>query len=187
MGRMSLSLSKYEYAINRLRDEILFGLHMEDEILKLFPPIEMSHRGETRLVSKPTILDRSTRPHKSIVSMDEAMFLQTDVVKCTDVIYRLTMSLLNQQKAHTIEVMFETGEAAGHSIDGKGRDVWELYIEALQKLDYRFEGYKCYVGSDVMEKMLSNPPTEEQLNRAKEVVKSKREEFLAKRRVRRLG
>jgi hypothetical protein len=118
--------------------------------------------------------------------MDEAMFLRTDVIKCTDVISQLTMSLLNQQKAHTFEVMFETGEAAGNSIDGKGRDVWELYIEALQKLDYRFEGYKCYVGSDVMEKMLASPPTKEQLSRAKEVVKAKREEALTKKRVRRL-
>jgi hypothetical protein len=186
MSRISFSLPRYEYAINKLRDEVLFGLHMEDEILKLFPPIEMFHRGTTRLVSKPTILDRSTRPHKSKVSMDEAMFLQTDVIKCTDVISQLTMSLLNQQKAHTFEVMFETGEAAGNSIDGKGRGVWELYIEALQKLDYRFEGYKCYVGSDVMEKMLASPPTEEQLSRAKEVVKAKREEALTKKRVRRL-
>jgi len=187
MSKLPFSLPKYEYAINKLRDEVLFGLHMQDEILKLFPPREVVHRGATRLVSNPTILDRATIPHKSKVDMGEAMFLQTDVIKCTDVICRLTMSLLNQQKMHTFEVMFETGDAAGNSIDGKGRDVWELYIEALQKLDYRFEGYKCYVGSDVMKKMLATPPTEEQLERAKAVVMAKREEFLTKRHERRLA
>lgn len=186
MPALSFELPKYEYSINKLRDDILFGLHMEDEILKLLPPREVVHRGVTRLVSKPTILDRSTIPHKSKVDMSEAMFLQTDVIQCTDVICKLIMSLLNQQKMHTFEIMFETGDAAGNSIDGEGRDVWELYIEALQKLDYRFEAYKCYVGSDVMEKMLATPPTEEQLERAKAVVKYKREELLAKRRERRL-
>jgi hypothetical protein len=115
------------------------------------------------------------------------MFLQTDVVEFTNVIFRLTSELLNQLWAQTMGVMLDTGEAAGNSIDGKGRNVWELYIEALERMDYRFEAYKCFVGSDVMEKMLALPPTEEQLERAKAVVKAKREERLAKKRSRRLS
>lgn len=65
--------------------------------------------------------------------------------------------------------------------------MWELYIEALERMDYRFEGYKCFVGSNVMKKMLASPLTEEQLARAKAVVKAKREEYLAKKRSRRLS
>lgn len=187
MTRLSLALLKYEYSIRKLQDEVTYGFHMQDEILKLFPPVEVVHRGAHRIVSTPNILDRSSEPHKVKFNIDPDMFLQTDVVEFSNVLFRLTESLLDQLRAQTIGVMFDTGEAAGNSIDGKGRDVWELYIEALERMDYMFQGYKFFVGADVMKKMLDSFMTDEQLERAKAIVKAKREEFQAKKRSRRLS
>jgi hypothetical protein len=187
MLSLSLSLPKYEVAINRLQDEVYYGFHMLDEILKLFPPMEVIHRGTTRLVSKPSILDRSPRLHKTNFTIDPNMFLQTDVEKFAEVLFQLTTSLQIQQKIHTIEIMFDTSDAVGNTADAKGRNFWEVYIEALEKLDYRFIPHKFYANAETIKKATAVPPTEDQIRRAKEVIKAKREEYLAKKRTRRLA
>ena len=114
------------------------------------------------------------------------MFCQTNVVEFTNVTFRLSSELLNQLLVQTIGVMLDTADAAGNTVNGKGHNVWELYIEALQRLEYREEGYKCFAGSDVMERMLASPPTEEQLERAKAVMRHKREQYFSNKRSRRL-
>lgn len=148
MAKLSFYLPRYEDPINELQNEVLFGLHMQDEILSLFPPREIIHRGTTRLVSKPNILDRSMRDHHAKECIEPAMFLQTDVLKFRDYVLKLTNSLLDQQKRHTVEVMLETGEAAGNSIDGKGRNFWDAYIEMLRKAPYNKHGYTLYMHPD---------------------------------------
>jgi hypothetical protein len=187
MARLSLILPAYEYAVHKLQDEVTNGFHMLDEILSLFPPNEVVHRGAARLVSSPNILDRPMKPYESKVSAHPAMFLQTDVIKFRDILLSLTTSLLNQRRKETFETMFETSDAVENSIDGEGRNFWEVYIEALQKLDYRFQADKVYVNSATARKIEAVPPTEEQLQRMTNVVKAKQEERLAKKRFRRLS
>ena len=102
MAKLSFHLPRYDDPINELQDRVLFGLHMQDEILSLFPPREIVHRGITRLVSEPNILDRSMKSHHAKESIEPAMFLQMDVLKFRDYILRLTKSLLDQQKRHTV-------------------------------------------------------------------------------------
>jgi hypothetical protein len=187
MARLSLVLPKYEYAMNRLYDEVYYGFHMLDEILSLFPPRHVIHRGTTRQVSSPKILDTSPKPYKSKFSIEPDMFLQTDTIKFRDFLFNLVTSLQNQQKMHTFEIIFKTSDATGNNIEGEGRNYWEVYIEALQKLDYRFQADKVYVNSATARKIIEIPPTEEQIERAKVVIKAKREEYLANKRYRRLS
>jgi hypothetical protein len=52
MTKLSLALPKYEAAINGLHDEVQLTLHMQDEILRLFPPVYVVHKGPTRGCSK---------------------------------------------------------------------------------------------------------------------------------------
>ncbi len=94
MSTLSLALSEYEAAINELHDEVQFTLHMQDEVLKLFPPLYVVHTGTTRLVSSPNILDKPIRPQKTKFSMEPAMFLETDAVKMKEVMYGMTQSYL---------------------------------------------------------------------------------------------
>jgi hypothetical protein len=182
----SFVLPNYEYAIHDLQQVVMYAFHMQNQILKLFPPTEVFHRGSYRLVSTPNVLERAPECHKVKFKLDPAMFCQTNVVEFTNVTFKVSSELLNQLLVQTIGVMLDTADAAGNKVDGKGRNVWELYIEALQRLEYREEGYKCFVGSDVMERMLASPPTEEQLARAKAVMRHKREQYLSNKRSRRL-
>ena len=182
----SFVLPNYEYAIHDLQRAVMYAFHTQNQILKLFPPTEVFHRGSYRLVSTPKVLERDTDCHKVKFKVDPAMFCQTNVVEFTNVTFRLSSELLNQLLVQTIGVMLDTADAAGNTVNGKGHNVWELYIEALQRLEYREEGYKCFVGSDVMERMLASPPTEEQLERAKAVMRHKREQYFSNKRSRRL-
>lgn len=185
--RLSLALPKYEAAINRLHDEVQYSLHMQDEILRLFPPVYVVHTGTTRLVSSPNILDKPMKPHKTKFSMQPGMFLQTDVSKLKDVILGMTNDLLDQQKKQTAEVMIETGEAAGNSIDGKERNFWDTYIEMLEKASYSEHGYKVFMNPDTEEKIKKTPQTPEQCQKIQDVIKAKREEHFATKRTRHLS
>jgi hypothetical protein len=186
MSTLSLALPKYEEAINNLYDEVYFGFHMLDEILSLFPPLFLVHNGTTRQVSAPTILDTSPKPYKSKFSVGVDMFDQTDVNKFREHLYGLVTSLQHQQKIHTFEIIFQTSDAAGHTVDGKGRNFWDAHIETMQKASYVENGYKLYMNAETAKKIAETPPTEAQIEKMKDVLKAKRIEHFAKRRSRRL-
>jgi hypothetical protein len=186
MTTLSFALPKYEAAINELFDEAQFSLHMQDEILRLFPPVYVVHTGITRLVSSPNILDKLMKPHKTKFSMDPRIILQTDVPKFKDVVLGMTNDLLDQQKRQAADVMLETGEAVGHSFDSKNRNFWDTYIEMLQKAPYSEGGYKVFMNPDTEKKIKEIPQTLEQRQRIKDVIDAKREEYFANKRSRRL-
>lgn len=162
-------------------------LHMQDEILRLFPPVYVVHTGITRLVSRPNILDKPMEPHKTRFTMEPEMFLQTDVSKFKDVILAMTNDLLDQQRKQTADVVLETGDAVGHSIDGKGRSFWDTYIEMLRMAPYSEHGYKVFMNPDTEEKIKKTPQTPEQRQKIIDVQRAKREEYLAEKRTRHLS
>ena len=186
MVKLSFALPKYEAGINGLHDEVVFTLHMRDEILRLFPPIYVVHAGTTRLVSSPNVLDKPLKPHRAKISLDATMFVETDVQKFKDVILKWTTDLLEQQAKQTVEVMLETGNAAGHTFDAHDRNFWDAYIEMLEKAPYRPYGYTGYMNSETEKKIREIPQTPEQQKRIKAIQRAKREEFLRTRRTRRL-
>src|SRR5262245_29994569 len=98
MITLAFGLPAYELAINQFQDEVTNVLHMQDELLRLFPPIPVIHSGTTRLVSSPNILDRPMKPHKTKFSMEPDMFLQTDLSKFKNVVFGMTNDLLNQRR-----------------------------------------------------------------------------------------
>lgn len=186
MDKPSLALPEYEAAIKGLHDEVILTLHMQDEVLKLFPPMYVVHVGTTRLVSRPNVLDKPLKPHHTKIGLDATMFLKTDVQKFKDVILRWTTDLLEQQAKQTVEVMLETGNAAGHTFDAHGRNLWDAYIEMLEKAPYRPYGYTGYMNPETERKIREIPQTPEQQQKIKTIQRTKREEFLRTRRTRRL-
>lgn len=187
MVTLAFALPAYEAAINQFHDEIANVLHMQDELLRLFPPIQIVHTGTTRLVSSPNILDRAMKPHKTKFSMEPDMFLQTDVSKFKNVVFGMTNDLLNQRRKQTAEVMLATGEAAGNYIDGNKRNFWDTYIEVLQRLPYSEHGYEMFMNPDTERKIKETVQTEEQRQRMQDVIRAKREEYFAHRRSRHLS
>jgi hypothetical protein len=183
---LSFLLPEYESAMRKLYDEVYYNRHMLDEILSRFPPKQLIHHGCIRQVSTPSILDTPPTVKESKFSIETRLFHETDALRFRDVILDLVASLINQQKAHAFEIMSQTSGATGNTVESKGRNFWELYIAALEKLDCRVQASKFYVNSNTAKRIMAVPPTEKQINRAKDVMKAKREEFLAKRRSRRL-
>jgi hypothetical protein len=192
MARLSLSLYQYDEAIIKLQEEIYYCLHMNDEILSLLPPMDVSHGGPARIVSSPNVFDSSPRLHKAKGTVDIDMFLKTDALMFKEALLGINKSLQDQLKAHTWDTFFKTSDAAGNTIGGEGQSFWATFIELLKQTEFRFDndgthGYKVYMNSNTMKKILATPPTEEQLKRAKEIMDAKREAYFAKKRSRRLS
>jgi len=187
MAKLSFGLPKYEAGMNKLYDEVQHSFHMLDDVLRQFPPRQLIHHGCTRQVSTPRILDTSPRAHESKFTIEADLFLETDALRFRDLLFDLVSSLLNQQKMHTFQIICQTSNATGNSIDGKGRNFWEVYIEALQTIDYRFQVNRFLVNSDTAKQITAVLPTDEQIERAKDVMKAKREEYRAKKHSRRLS
>lgn len=187
MVTLAFVLPAYEAAINQFHDEVANFLHMEDELLRLFPPIQIVHAGTTRLVSSPNILDRAMQPHKTKFTMKADMFLQTDVSEFKNVVFGVTNDLIDQRRKQTAEVMLATGEAAGNYIDGDKGKFWDTYIEMLRRLPYSEHGHKLFMSPDTERKIQETAQTPEQRQRMQEVIRAKREEYFAHRRSRHLA
>lgn len=191
MQRVSFDLPFYDSAINRLFNDICNRFHMLDPILRLFPPREMSHGGTTRQVSTPRILDNVMRNYRATVDVEPSMLLQTDVVEFRDFLFNLVTSLQEQQRAHTLEVISDTSKAVGTYIEGGDRNIWDVYIEMLEKIELGFDhsGRPCSIGipSALAAKLTTVLPTEEQLELMASVVERKRQEYFANKRSRRLA
>jgi hypothetical protein len=193
MARLRLTLSYYEDAMDQLYNEVAYALHMGDEILSMFPPIKVSHRCKARIVSTPKVFDSTMKPLRAKEKAHVEMFLDTDSLKFRDLLLGLNKSIQDQLKMQTWDTIFKTAEAAGHSIDGKGRNFWNVYIETLQKIDFKFDqqgrhNYRFYMNSETAKSVMAVPPTDDQLRRAKEVMDAKQEAFLTKKkRLRRLS
>lgn len=92
----------------------------------------------------------------------------------------------------TWDTIFKTAEAAGNSIDGKGRNFWDVYIETLQKIDFKFDqqgrhNYQTVLHPNTYKKLMENPPTPEQEKRWQDTMDAKKAEYYAKKRTRRLS
>ena len=176
--------------MSRFYDQIYDDLHMHDNLLKLFPPKVIKHQGKTRQVSIPQVLDTPLRQYRATVSVEPEMFLRTDLTQFCEFVVSLILNLQAQQKAHTLEVLSQTSSATGNYIDGKNRNVWDIYIETLEKVDFGFD----YNGNPLVEflpvelasKITAVLPTEEQLKQVSQIFNAKREKYLATKHYRRL-
>jgi hypothetical protein len=191
MQRVSFDLPFYDSAINRLFNDVCNRFHMLDPILRLFPPKEMIHGGTTRQLSTPRILDNAMRNYRATVSVEPSMFLRTDVDEFRDFLVSMITSLQEQQQAHTLEVISDTSKAVGTYIEGKDRNIWDVYIEMLERLELRFDEsgkpHSIGVPSALATKLTAVSPTEEQLEQMTRVVERKRHEYFTNRRRRRLS
>jgi len=167
---LSFTLPAYDDAITRVYDQIFTGLHMRDNLLRLFPPRVMQHQGKTRQVSNPQILDTSMRLHRATIDLQPEMFLRTDTAQFREFVVGMVVDLQNQRKAHVLEVMSQTSDAVGNTIDGKDRNVWDVYIEALERVDLRFDKdgrplATFFLPSEHATKIATILPTDDQLKR----------------------
>jgi hypothetical protein len=188
---LSVNLPDYDVAINRMFNDICNRFHMLDPILRLFPPKVIVHGGAYRQVSTPRILDTMLKDYRATIGAEPGMFLQTDADEFRDFLVSMITSLQEQQEAHTLEVISDTSKAVGTYVEGKDRNIWDVYIEMVEKLELQFDEsgkpYSIGVPSALARKLTAVFPSEEQLQQMTHVVERRRHEYFANTRSRRLS
>jgi hypothetical protein len=190
MSKLSLYLPKYETAINSFYDNVYDDLHMQDEVLRSFPPVRVSHIGTTRWLSKPDVLEAPYKHHESKAIGDIDIFTKTDSIKFKDFLYKIIKPLQEKTRKHTEEIINQTCDSTNNKIDAKNQNIWDAYIEAIEKIEMVFDRYgnpnfvihppKFY------EKISETEPTLEQSNKVEGIFSRKKEEYLIKKQSRRL-
>lgn len=182
---MSFELADYETAFNRFYDEMDDDLHLQDEVLRMFPIVRVEHSGSTRLQSKPRILEEAFSPHKNAATGNWDMILETDANALKSFLLDLMIPIQESKRRHTEEIITRTADATGNNIDARNRNIWDAYIEMIEKVTMRFDenGNAQFViyPPAFREKLLkAEPPETQQKSRIEEIFAQKRAEFLAK-------
>jgi hypothetical protein len=191
ISKLSFSLPKYDIAISRLYNEVSDALHMQDEVLRCFPPMSVMHSGTTRFLTQPNILEAPYRQHRNTTSTEIKTVTQTNAVKFKEFLSALILPLLDQLKEHTGEVINQTCDITGNNVSAKDRNLWNAYIEALEKMEMHFndDGNPVFLihPPEFYEKLSKIKPTNQQLQTIEKIFSDKRKEHYAKKPTRRLS
>lgn len=190
MKQISFSLPKYDYAMSVFYNQIADDLHMQDDLLRYFPPVRVSHTGTARWLSQPEILEAPYRQHKNTTSGEIEIITKTDVPKFKEFLEALLIPLRDKVKEHTIENINQTCDVTGNKVNVGNQDVWDAYIEALEKVEMIFDSYGnpnfLIYSPEMDEKRKKIEPTIEQKNRIEEIFKQKIDAYFLKKGSRKL-
>lgn len=190
MKQISFSLPKYDFAFNNFYNDLYDHLHLQDELLRRFPPKLMAHSGTTRWLSKPDVLEAPYRQHKNTSSGEIEIITKTDALKFKEFLHDLIIPIRDKAKQHTIEVINQTCEATGNKVDAANQNIWDAYIEAIEKMEMAFDdaGNPNFLihPPEFYEKLQSTEPTIEQRNKVEDVFKRQKENYILKKGSRRL-
>jgi hypothetical protein len=190
MSKLSFSLLKYDIAMGKFYDAVSDELHMQDEVLRSFPPIRVMHSGTTRFLTEPKVLEAPYRQHRNTTSAETKIITQTDVVKFKEFLFNLIMPLLDQLKEHTGEVITQMCNVTGNNLDARDRNSWDSYMEALEKMTMGFDdsGNPVFLihPPEFYDKLKKTKPTIQQIQKVEEIFRRKRQEHHAKKSSRKL-
>jgi hypothetical protein len=192
MTKLSFALPKYDAALNQLLRNIQEGFSEQDELLGKIQTHSVSHGGITRQVSEPQILDTEMHDSRAMFEISIDAFLHTDVKLFTDSVFNLIDSFHHEQKRYLFQVLSQTTEAVGNVVDAKGKNVWDAYVEMIQKTQMTFDeqgnhNNELYMHPNTAKKLRANPPTPEQSRRIQEAIETKRREYYERKPTRRLS
>ena len=190
MQKLSFSLPKYNRAINKFYDEVSDNLHMQDDLLRYFPPLRVSHSGTTRWLSEPGILEAPHRRHTNTTSGEIEIITKTDAVRFKEFLRNLIIPIRDKAKAHTVEIINQTCDVTGNTVNAVNQNAWDAYIEALEKVDMTLDNYGSpnflFYSPELDEKRKKIKPTIEQENKVEEVFRRKIEAYFLKKGSRKL-
>jgi hypothetical protein len=190
MPKLSFSLPKYDAAINKFYNAATEYLHIQDDLLRRFPPLQVTHTGTTRFLSKPEILEAPYRQHKNTATAETEIITQTDTIKFKEFLNDLLLPIREKVKEHTIENINQICDVTGNKVDAVNQNAWDAYIEALEKMKIVFDadGNPNFLihPPEFHEKLSNTVPTIEQLYKVEEIFQSKREEYYLKKQSRQM-
>jgi hypothetical protein len=183
---LSFGLRAYDDAFARLYDEVAEHLHMQDEILRNFPIAQVDHDGRTRMQSEPSIFEASFRKHSESVPASWEMIQETNAHAFKTFLLALLLPIQESKRRQTEEIISATADATGNVIDTKNRDIWESYIEMIEKVSMRFDDdgtpdFFVYPLEFRDRLRRAEPPTPEQKSQIEQIIRKKETEFWAKR------
>jgi hypothetical protein len=118
----------------------------------------------------------------------------TDVDRHTVFVHSLAKAGLDAVAPGIYRALTEVTDAIGNSVDANGRSFYDAQVDAIERMDISFDedghpsGLKMYVNPETADQISKLPPrTPEQILRLEETLARKKEEFLAKKRSRRLS
>lgn len=188
----SLSLPQHDSAITQLMRDVKTGLDKLDPILGQIQSVPVAHGGTTRQVSEPKIVDTAMKRVSVEVTIELDWYRQTDTKKFVEFLCGMCQSFQSRAKKDLFEMVSLTTEAVGNSFPLEGRNFWDAQIEIMKRTEMRFDQdgkhhYQFYLHPDTAKKLAASPPTPEQEKLWQETINAKREEYYAKKRIRRLS
>lgn len=117
----SFELGDYEAAFNRFYDEIDDDLHMQDDVMRMFPMVRVDHGGITRLQSEPQIFEEAFRPHKNAATGRWDMIPETDANALKSFLLDLMLPINESKRRHTEEIITRTANAYVNECRRSGR------------------------------------------------------------------
>jgi hypothetical protein len=192
MPKFKYSLRAYDSGMLRFHREIKRGFDKADPLLGQIRTVAVSHGGNTRQVSEPTIVETEMKQFSQEVVIETGWLRSTDIEKFTELMWNSCQALISDTKKYMFEILGKTTEAVGNSIPLAGRNVWDAQIEALERTEIRFDKdgnhhYQTVLHPDTYKKLMENPPTPEQERRWHDTMDAKKAEYYAKKRTRRLS
>lgn len=192
MPRLPYILRHYNFASEKLYDEIKIGLESANKVLSRIPSQQSAHRGTFRQVSSPNVLDTTTRRYEAIFKLDWEAILQTDAKKFAEALFNYFEQIHTQQTKHFFDIIEQVSSATGNNFNAKDKNVWDVYLEMIEATEMEFddEGKPCqeiWMNPETAKKISQHPQTNEQLQKGKAIMEKKKREFYAKKRTRRLS
>lgn len=189
---LSYRLENYETAIMKLVGDIKTGLNKNHPILGKIRVVQVSHGGITRQVSEPTVVDTAMEHYRTDVLVDVGIYRTTNVNEFVSVIYKMFEDFNTDAVKQLFNVVSKTTNAVGNVIDSRFTNIWDAQIEMLKTMEISFDqdgnhDLCLYVHPDTLKTLQSIDPTDEQKLKIDEILNTKREEFNAKKRSRRLS
>lgn len=192
MAKLSFALPNYDTALTQLLRDIEEGLKDQDGILGKIQSHSVSHGGATRQVSDPQVLETEMHRSQAMFEIPLDAFLHTDAQQFTESVFNLVESFHHEQKKYFFDVLSRTTDAVGNSVDAKGKNVWDAYVEMIQRTEMTFDehgnhNYQVYMHPETAKKLKANPPTPEQSKQIQEAIEAKRREYYERKPTRRLS
>lgn len=123
--------------------------------------------------------------HRLVVSIDEA--LAFDVESFLATLYEIADAYGSQLVSGMLQHISEVSEAAGQTVDARGKSIWDAILEAAESVEWSFDEngnhkMSTVVGPEMYQKMLEDPPSDEQKRKMSELIARKRREWDASQR-----
>jgi hypothetical protein len=184
---------------DRVVEEFLYSsvnslMRSEDSILNLMPLVQVDHLPEEPAPAGTTTGASGQRFGTEISGfLGKGCVLSSDVDGWISMTWEAAQAGLRELVPELYRSLGDMLETSGRSIDARGKPLsWDLYLDMLETMDIDFDDSGniknlVIVGHpSSIETIRMVPPTPDQIARGGSILSKKREEFNARRRVRRL-